>query len=614
MVISNGILFNIDKRNIVDGKLIIPDGVTEIASDAISCKNFDFVSFPKTLKKIQSQAFFNCKNLMDVNIPDSVETIEYQAFCGCKSLDKVILPASLKTLEQEAFSNCDLDEIVIPKGIENLGFTDVYPDFRFLDKRPEGIAFTKTKNENSIPINLEPISTTFFATDYKNFSKNISDLKNDSIFAVYNYFSFAPDNELIDFIKHHNFTFYKNLQKKYPCLSGGFIHLYYNLGGFSTPFEKNGKMVDYAQRVGEFLMQKLEKNEVSFSLLSQIGEDMSSHTFSPEFTDFFIDKFDELLKIEAKNYNFIANCYNHFDEVQATNTNNHGSQRQLKPTVEKFYNYFNRDKFKNITENNKNIATTIAPFFDNQETFDDAVKINEERVKNKTPNNILNFHLTEKSAFEKIDNYASQIKILQSQILSKMGLTADNEFSFDWLEKNDPQNFILGKYCSCCAHLEGAGYGIMKASITHPRVQNLVIKDKFNKIVAKSTIYVNVKYGYGVFNNVEVNDGLLEKDKELIYQSYIKAVDAFATEYNKEHPDNDLKMITVGMHANDLMQYFTKYNKRKLKLLPAINYGQFCPGGVGYVGDSNLVQYVVWKNPNLKSIKKQNELNAEPEK
>ena len=42
--------------------------------------------------------------------------------------------------------------------------------------------------------------------------------------------------------------------------------------------------------------------------------------FKPEFADFFMENFDELIKIEHSKSGFIARCYNDFEIVQQTNT------------------------------------------------------------------------------------------------------------------------------------------------------------------------------------------------------------------------------------------------------------------------------------------------------
>ena len=176
---------------------------------------------------------------------------------------------------------------------------------------------------------------------------------------------------------------------------------------------------------------------------------------------------------------------------------------------------------------------------------------------------------------------------------------ANRRFTYEFLSKSDPINFVLGKLCSCCAHLEGAGNGIMRASIVHPDVQNIVIRDKNGVIVAKSTLYVNRKEGYGVCNNVEVNNNVDDADRKLIYLKYKKAVETFAEKYNAKYPDSPLKTITVGMNLNDLSDEIKESDTESNILYRALDYGRYAYNGHGYTGDSNVSQYIIWQNTEL---------------
>ena len=359
--------------------------------------------------------------------------------------------------------------------------------------------------------------------------------------------------------------------------------------------EENGKTIDYAQKITGFIKLKLEKNDVCIERFTQIFKNMENKGFNKEFTEFFIKNYDALMEAEKYKTDFIVRCYNEFEEVQKTNTSNRGSQRQLKPTVEKFKEYFADKKFYGLTEETQGIADAISPYFKEQSSFDTAVSIEKERKLKGTPENILGMHLTEKTLedpFILIDNYAEKIYNNQSETFENLN-SASNQFTFDWLEKNDPDNFILGKLCSCCAHLHGAGYGIMRASITHPNIQTLVIRDENDKIVAKSTLYINPKKGYGVFNNVEVSIDVYEEDKQKIYQKYLLGTKAFVDEYNRQHPDSPIRKINVGMHLNDLTNQIEKHNKRAEDLLHAVNYSKYCPQEYGHDGDSDESQFTI---------------------
>ena len=136
----------------------------------------------------------------------------------------------------------------------------------------------------------------------------------------------------------------------------------------------------------------------------------------------------------------------------------------------------------------------------------------------------------------------------------------------------------------------------MKASIVHPDVQNLVIKNNQDKIIAKSTLYVNRKQGYAIFNNVEVKDDINDEDRKKIYGKYILAVNCFVEQYNKENPDKQLKQVNVGVGRNDLIDFIEEdFNYAKIPL-KAINYRDYSRNGEGYNGDANVLQSVLWRN------------------
>ena len=135
----------------------------------------------------------------------------------------------------------------------------------------------------------------------------------------------------------------------------------------------------------------------------------------------------------------------------------------------------------------------------------------------------------------------------------------------------------------------------MQASIVHPNVQNLVIRDSSGEIIAKSTLYINPKEGYGVFNNVEIYEKVNPKDYDSIYEKYMLGIKKFVELYNKQHPKRPLRKVNVGMDHNDLEGKIYKKHKEETKLLNAIKYGEFCEYDVGYDGDSDEIQCIIWE-------------------
>ncbi|HFU4192482.1 TPA: leucine-rich repeat protein, partial [Streptococcus suis] len=86
------------------GRLVIPEGVTEIAYNAYAYnQNIREVVFPSTLTKIGSGAFSGT-SLTTISLPAGVTTIESYAFSGTQLTD-ISLPAGLTHLGDYAFGN-----------------------------------------------------------------------------------------------------------------------------------------------------------------------------------------------------------------------------------------------------------------------------------------------------------------------------------------------------------------------------------------------------------------------------------------------------------------------------------------------------------------------------
>lgn len=76
--------------------LIIPDGVTDIDSDAFgNCTGLTSVKIPNGVTSIGNAAFLNCAGLTSITIPDSVTRIGDIAFSGCSILTNVIYQGTI---------------------------------------------------------------------------------------------------------------------------------------------------------------------------------------------------------------------------------------------------------------------------------------------------------------------------------------------------------------------------------------------------------------------------------------------------------------------------------------------------------------------------------------
>ena len=86
------------------------------------------MTLPSSLRKLAG-TFYNCSSLEKIIIPEGVEILGYSVFGGCSSLVDVTLPSTLKEFEESltldagaaTFIKCkSLKNIVIPDGVTKL--------------------------------------------------------------------------------------------------------------------------------------------------------------------------------------------------------------------------------------------------------------------------------------------------------------------------------------------------------------------------------------------------------------------------------------------------------------------------------------------------------------
>lgn len=271
---------------------------------------------------------------------------------------------------------------------------------------------------------------------------------------------------------------------------------------------------------------------------------MPREELSEEFILFFIENYKELLETETKASGFIASVYNCFEEISKCSTSNKGKQRHLKVTIDKCKTFFLMQRFDNVTEENIELAKLLAKYYSEEKVVDIACRIL--RESKKAPRNIFN-NL-------EIDNANDEEEDLKE--------TNKEGYSYEWLPKQSWDNLVLGKYCNCCAHINGAGAGIMRASMTLNNCQNLVIRNNENRIVAKMTIWVNKEDQNASFNTAEISFEIKEdKDFQEIYEAFMRGSKAFIEKYNENNKEKPLLNITIGKHNNALEKYISENNK-----------------------------------------------------
>ena len=248
--------------------------------------------------------------------------------------------------------------------------------------------------------------------------------------------------------------------------------------------------------------------------------------FDYKFAKFFMENYQKIYEREQNYPGFISRTYENFPEIVETFTSDNG--RELLMTFEKVCNYAVTNKFQNVDEESLELATLLACWYDDNNVFGNAKQIVKESES--LPRNLFT-------------NNNNPTHDLKEEINEK--------FSYEWLPKQSILNLILGKYCNCCAHINGNGLGIVRASMTSPFHQNMAIKNEKGKIIGKSTIYINPDEGYAVFNNVESNMKYkTEEDLTNIYNAFMRGANAFLNKYNENNPDKPINIMTIGTSRN----------------------------------------------------------------
>lgn len=124
VVIENGVLKKWPCNLIpIDGKVILPNTITEIGDRAFSdCNELSAIEIPSSVNKIGAYAFYGCKTLKNVIIPGSVETIGNGAFYSCSALANVTLENGIRNIGGSVFQGCSsLTKVVIPNSVRSMG-------------------------------------------------------------------------------------------------------------------------------------------------------------------------------------------------------------------------------------------------------------------------------------------------------------------------------------------------------------------------------------------------------------------------------------------------------------------------------------------------------------
>lgn len=595
----------------------IPDTTERIGVFSfLHCLSLKEIKLPSNLVEINNYSFSSCTGLKKIHIPSKVKIIREGAFFNCFGLEEIKLPKSLEVIERNAFSDCKNIKEMTLFNCANLvqpGLEECLNNFEYAYVNRITGAFLLTK-EKIVRKNFEII-------DYESIKKYLGCKKEEAII-LSNVFSLEilKTNKMkflgpilgSVFFEHDHFNILnmigknnKEFARLYKKLS---LDIYfvnnllgqnnkeiydlfkfaYNLGAF------NDNQIE-RQKACEYISNLFDKGFLDIYNVHDILGKIKINGYNKEWAEFLMDKNNvSLLFSNSEKFEYISRTYNEFTNIKEFCRSNKGAQHYNRITISACDTYFKSIKFEGVSDLTQDIANMLSKFTRNQSLFDSAKAIREEYVELREQGKV-DDHLLKEPLFEEIDKERKYIIQNTNESVSALSEVANDKFTYEFLSKYDVANFVLGKYCDCCSHLEASGYSVMRASIIHPDCQNLIIRDKNGEIIAKSTLYINREEGYGLFNNVEIAERISDEDKTLIYKKYIKAVNAFVGKYNHENPALPLKQINVGVHVNDLMVELEKYTQESKTLLKGLDFSLYGNLSSRHEGDWKQGQRILFE-------------------
>lgn len=544
--------------------------------------------------------------ISEYTIPPAESEICRNSFNGCVALEKIIIPSHVKSIGRNAFDGCNFKFVYTDRSTKNLVIAKNLP---------------KNKLEYENPIELEKIFKVVSNFHYErvlidNTFYHVNELakvlNKVGISMPYEYIvTLARHRKLQDFYLNSNFKHFKNeaivqrfLRNKCLVISNDKI-CFYNfinaLGCFS-----NKKMLDdkgretnimLAQKANTFLANILKDNLLKEGDFGRLFEKLPFNLEpNQNFLNFLMIKGDDkkynnlqlIINLDEEYPGLFAKMFKDFDIAKSMRTTlDVNGKTKVIPWKDAIVKCYVQNVYENVTAENKDIADLFMHKGLSQNVFDMASEIRSTSAKNKMPANLLEKSLKEETILDSIQYIKNQTNMQLEEIKFMLDGLWEQEFTYELLDKYDPHNAILGVFCDCCANIDGEFYGkqIALASMKESDVQNIVVKDAKGEIIAKGAMYLNKKDGYAIINEFEVNykyrkhnddifsDTKQAKQKQKIFDAFMRAINAFVKEYDIQNPKNPLKQVNVGLGVNKLAEQCKQYLKCTKKLEVPASYG-----------------------------------------
>ncbi len=633
--------------------VFLPDSVKYLGRACFyKCESLKYIHLPGSIKEIEESLFSNCSGLSSINIPDSVEVIKNFAFAKCRSLTYIHMPSSLTSIEQNAFNSCiHLNEIIIPENVTNVGSNAFFncsnltkvkilsKNISFAQDAFEATSFnyivlhkdgTKTLCNNltenflngDTVLDLKKINyrklanlTTLLSLNNDTCKKIFKTIQKNNIYLSADFIKFLEKENMLDkYITEKRFIKFAKLQHKLPkYLPNNKIDFTFHNGEkWDKAFEKLCFTLGVFEQKQSYYLISTKQKEIDFSILSSsfLSKQLQSFEednvkfantygtivlkpFNPDLAKFILSKkpkikkedkedttsiYEQLVQEELLTPGFIAKLINNFENIAQFSQSNSGAHQQTTPSLNYLKAQVKGHMYGNVSNNTQQLASFLQKYNYNDYEFNLACDILEEQAKLNPCHHLLGKKLSRTIDIEEIE---------KDNIYSTL--------SYEWLDKYSYENLVIGKHCNCCAHIGNAfGYGIIRASMVDEHVQNIVIRNKNNEIIAKACVSLDNNLGHMLLNTIIVSRKVPTTMKKHVHNTLMSGINDFVEKYNQENVNNKIIKVNVGAKNNGLIDEMKFYHHKADELLEGIDYHHYSKQkSMHYISDSKYEQYTI---------------------
>ena len=613
-------------------KLIIPNNITEIGKYAFSTNKINELIILANINEI-TEGTFSHNNLENLDLPESIEIISDSAF-AYNIINKLVLN-KVRLIGESAFLENKIKELILSDSLKVIGAKSfklnkiedlVIPEnVTIIDKR----AFENNKIKDLlVKGKLATIGdSAFLSNKLTNINLNAEKIESDAF----------TDNPLEKVYLNNDITLGWKAFSTKELIIDNITITNQELLKFNT--NNVNRIITFKKNIKDYNIMKIEKDELvempidieiykqyksnykKYSLiLEEANIEKSSSTFRLAFllgifNNHFENTKDYLLFLHYYNEDELYNIINKYNitkynkrlaEITKEFINSKKEPNVFKDFLKNYKSNLEKILIKKKYQISKDNTLRLKQLSENKDTSDiiKSLEYQKKNLKNINYDEVIDYY--KETIFDiKAENIRlKEITLLLSSYVSSLEFnyiqsiyeerTADDElyfknfsgkqsnYEYEWLNSDDPINFVLGYLVDCCAKICGKGMDILIQSVINPRIKTLVIRNN-NEIIGKTTAYFNEDYL--LCNNIEIKNG--EKNLDTVFKIIVEALKEQAAHLG-------INKVNIGLSNNDLINEIenSEYEIITKDLLENYKY-KF------YIGDASTKQVKILKEKEL---------------